>query len=134
MGVSQAGSPRRSTLVAEETRELILQAAETEFAVIGQSLPRAIMGVNVDEPEHVGFPSSTGTPQSLPGGADDAEGFQRIIETGHGAFRLSDIASGVIGTLEELEANQDEPKPADFDREAIRKQLQQRNRTAPAGK
>jgi TetR/AcrR family transcriptional regulator len=32
MGVSQAGSPRRSTLVAEETRELILQAAETEFA------------------------------------------------------------------------------------------------------
>ena len=32
MGASQAGSPRRSTLVAEETRELILQAAETEFA------------------------------------------------------------------------------------------------------
>jgi TetR/AcrR family transcriptional regulator len=32
MGVSQAGSPRRSTLVAEETRELILQAAEIEFA------------------------------------------------------------------------------------------------------
>jgi TetR/AcrR family transcriptional regulator len=32
MGVSQAGSPRRSALVAEETRDLILQAAETEFA------------------------------------------------------------------------------------------------------
>ena len=32
MGVSQAGSPRRSAMVAEETRELILQAAETEFA------------------------------------------------------------------------------------------------------
>ena len=32
MGVSQAGSSRRSTLVAEQTRELILQAAETEFA------------------------------------------------------------------------------------------------------
>jgi TetR/AcrR family transcriptional regulator len=32
MGASQAGSPRRSTLVAEETRELILQAAEIEFA------------------------------------------------------------------------------------------------------
>ena len=32
MGVSQAGSSRRSTAVAEETRELILQAAETEFA------------------------------------------------------------------------------------------------------
>jgi len=32
MGVSQAGSSRRSTLVAEETRERILQAAETEFA------------------------------------------------------------------------------------------------------
>ena len=32
MGASQAGSPRRSTVVAEETRELILQAAEIEFA------------------------------------------------------------------------------------------------------
>ena len=32
MGVSQAGPSRRSTLVAEQTRELILQAAETEFA------------------------------------------------------------------------------------------------------
>lgn len=32
MGVSQAGSPRRSTVVAEATRELILQAAEIEFA------------------------------------------------------------------------------------------------------
>jgi len=32
MGVSQTGSSRRSTMVAEETRELILQAAETEFA------------------------------------------------------------------------------------------------------
>ena len=32
MGASQAGSPRRSALVAEETRELILQAAEIEFA------------------------------------------------------------------------------------------------------
>jgi TetR/AcrR family transcriptional regulator len=32
MGVSQAGSPRRSAVVAEETRELILQAAEIEFA------------------------------------------------------------------------------------------------------
>jgi TetR/AcrR family transcriptional regulator len=32
MGVSQAGSPRRSTPVAEETRELILRAAEIEFA------------------------------------------------------------------------------------------------------
>jgi len=32
MGVSQAGSSRRSTPVAEETRELILRAAETEFA------------------------------------------------------------------------------------------------------
>jgi TetR/AcrR family transcriptional regulator len=32
MGVSQTGSPRRTTQVAEETRELILQAAETEFA------------------------------------------------------------------------------------------------------
>jgi TetR/AcrR family transcriptional regulator len=32
MGASQAGSPRRSAVVAEETRELILQAAEIEFA------------------------------------------------------------------------------------------------------
>jgi len=32
MGASQAGSPRRSAVVAEETRELILQAAEVEFA------------------------------------------------------------------------------------------------------
>ncbi len=32
MGVSQAGSPRRSTPVAEETRDLILRAAEIEFA------------------------------------------------------------------------------------------------------
>jgi TetR/AcrR family transcriptional regulator len=32
MGASQAGSPRRSALVAEETRDLILQAAEIEFA------------------------------------------------------------------------------------------------------
>jgi TetR/AcrR family transcriptional regulator len=32
MGVTQAGSPRRSAVVAEETRELILRAAETEFA------------------------------------------------------------------------------------------------------
>lgn len=32
MGVSQAGSPRRTALVAEETRELILAAAEIEFA------------------------------------------------------------------------------------------------------
>jgi TetR/AcrR family transcriptional regulator len=32
MGVSQAGSHRRRALVAEETRELILQAAEIEFA------------------------------------------------------------------------------------------------------
>lgn len=32
MGVSQRGSSRRSTPVAEQTRELILQAAETEFA------------------------------------------------------------------------------------------------------
>ena len=40
MGVSQAGSPRRSTLVAEETRELILQAAETEFANRGFSRAR----------------------------------------------------------------------------------------------
>jgi AcrR family transcriptional regulator len=32
MGVSQAGSSRRNTLVVEETRELILRAAETEFA------------------------------------------------------------------------------------------------------
>ncbi len=32
MGATQAGSPRRSALVAEQTRELILQAAEIEFA------------------------------------------------------------------------------------------------------
>ena len=32
MGASQAQSPRRSALVAEETRDLILQAAEIEFA------------------------------------------------------------------------------------------------------
>jgi len=32
MGASQAGLPRRTTLVAGETRELILQAAEIEFA------------------------------------------------------------------------------------------------------
>ena len=32
MGASQAGSPRRSAVVAEETRELILRAAEIEFA------------------------------------------------------------------------------------------------------
>ena len=40
MGVSQAGSPRRSAVVAEETRELILQAAETEFANRGFSRAR----------------------------------------------------------------------------------------------
>ena len=32
MGASQAGPPRRNTVVAEETRELILRAAEIEFA------------------------------------------------------------------------------------------------------
>jgi TetR/AcrR family transcriptional regulator len=40
MGVSQAGSPRRSAVVAEETRELILRAAEAEFANRGFSRAR----------------------------------------------------------------------------------------------
>ncbi len=40
MGVSQAGPPRRSTVVAEETRELILRAAEIEFANRGFSRAR----------------------------------------------------------------------------------------------
>ncbi len=40
MGVSHAGSPRRSAVVAEETRELILRAAEIEFANRGFSRAR----------------------------------------------------------------------------------------------
>jgi TetR/AcrR family transcriptional regulator len=40
MGVSQAGPPRRTALVAEETRELILAAAEIEFANRGFSRAR----------------------------------------------------------------------------------------------
>jgi len=35
MGVSNVSPPRRSALVAEETKELILEAAETEFAYRG---------------------------------------------------------------------------------------------------
>ncbi|MBW2712880.1 MAG: TetR/AcrR family transcriptional regulator [Deltaproteobacteria bacterium] len=35
MGVSSASAPRRSALIAEETKELILEAAETEFAYCG---------------------------------------------------------------------------------------------------
>jgi TetR/AcrR family transcriptional regulator len=40
MGVSQTGPPRRSAVVAEETRELILRAAEIEFANHGFSKAR----------------------------------------------------------------------------------------------
>jgi len=36
-------------------------------------------------------------------------------------------------TLEELEADQDEPRPGDFHRESIRKRLREWNRPSPAG-
>ena len=79
---------------------MAVEGADEELAVLGASLPRALTGAPVvanlpySDPS-LGLPSGGGLAR------EGTSGFRRLIESGTGAFNLSDIGSG-IGTLDAL--------------------------------
>ncbi|RPI44921.1 MAG: LEPR-XLL domain-containing protein, partial [Betaproteobacteria bacterium] len=82
------------------------EGVETELAVLGNSLPRALAGVPVGQL----LPTSTpgpDSPQASGAIRDDVEGFRRIIESGPGGFSLDDIGVS-IGSYDELRAALDD--------------------------
>ncbi|MBL8385220.1 MAG: exo-alpha-sialidase, partial [Burkholderiales bacterium] len=79
---------------------LATQGAETEMAVLGNSLPRALTGAPATSPPPAEDPWPE-APAGLGLVQESGAGFSRLVESGTGAFSLSDIGGG-IATLDAL--------------------------------
>ena len=82
------------------------QGAESEMAVIGGSLPRALAGTEVSPIAPLGDAVEQGglEPGAVAGNGNGVEGLRRLIETGTGGFSIDDIGSGALATYEGVRA------------------------------
>lgn len=80
------------------------RGADSQFAIVGSSLPRAVQGVDMREPEKIALPSASDDPVALDDAQKQGRGWQRVFETGEGGFSLSDIGRPGLNSLQELEA------------------------------
>ena len=79
------------------------KGAETELALLGGSLPRAIGGSQADSDRQA--PSDTQQPgnQAASDGAEASEGIERVISSGANGFSFDEIGGALIPTFEILE-------------------------------
>ena len=87
----------------------LVNGAPNEFAVLGNSLPRAIMGISPgagapasDQGKAPDAPAEAGPTGAGSIALQQSQGLQRLFESGTGAFSLADIGSTSIATFDAL--------------------------------
>ncbi|KPJ79284.1 MAG: hypothetical protein AMJ58_12585 [Gammaproteobacteria bacterium SG8_30] len=80
--------------------------AETELALIGGSLPKALNGTSKDPSSPASDPVSGAQQVVQNGGITEQAGLQRLIEQGDGAFSLTEIGASIV-TATDLAARLD---------------------------